>query len=95
VKQHAAVVLAPARALAAQQAAPLHEELVEVRREDGEELEALQQGSAVVESLGQDAAVELQPAEVAVQVGLLPGGAVRRRLDDGRLEHGRLPVVRR
>ncbi len=44
----------------------LHEELVEVRREDRQELEALEQRRALVERLGEDPAVEFDPAQVAV-----------------------------
>ena len=45
-----------------------HEELVEVRAEDGEELEPFQQRHGRVLRLFQDAAVELQPAQLAVDV---------------------------
>ena len=45
-----------------------HEELVEVGREDGQELEALQQRHRRVLGLLQHAAIELQPAQLAVDV---------------------------
>ncbi len=45
-----------------------HEELVEVRRDDGVELEPLEERDALVLGLGQDARVELDPGELAVQV---------------------------
>jgi hypothetical protein len=44
----------------------LHVELVEVRREDGEELEPLEQRRAVVERRAEHAAIELEPAQVAI-----------------------------
>src|SRR5690606_38602369 len=47
--------------LAAEQADALHEELVEVAGEDGEELDALQQWQAPVAGLMEDAGVELEP----------------------------------
>ena len=46
----------------------LHEELVQVRAHDGQELHALQKGGSLVLGLIQDAAVELEPGELAVQV---------------------------
>jgi hypothetical protein len=59
---------------------PLHEELVQVRREDREELDPLEQRRALVERLLQHAPVELEPAEIAVD----PGGAkAARRRDRG------------
>jgi hypothetical protein len=45
----------------------LHVELVEVRGEDGQEFEPLEQRRALVERLAQHAAIELQPAQVAVE----------------------------
>ncbi len=45
-----------------------HEELVEVRSDDGEELEALEQRNRLVFGLGEDAPVELEPRELPVQV---------------------------
>ena len=45
-----------------------HEELVEVRAEDGEELEPLQQRHGRVLGLFEHAAVELEPAQFAVDV---------------------------
>ncbi len=55
----------------AHRADALHEEFVEVRGEDGQELEPLEQWHALVVRLGQHAAVELEPAEVPVEPGLL------------------------
>ena len=61
-----------------------HEELVEVAREDGEELAALQQRDAGVGRQGQHARVEVEPRELAVDVerGIREvgggGGVVRR-----------------
>ena len=51
---------------------PLHEELVQVRREDREELHALEQRRPLVERLLQHAPVELEPAHVAVDPGRRP-----------------------
>ncbi len=45
-----------------------HEELVEVRRRDREELDALQQWMGVVERLVEDALVEIEPAQLPVDV---------------------------
>ena len=45
-----------------------HEEFVEVRADDGQELHALQQRMVVVERLIEDSLVELQPAQLAVAV---------------------------
>ena len=45
-----------------------HEELVEVGLEDGQELEPFQQRHLRVLSFLQDAAVELQPTQLAVDV---------------------------
>src|SRR5215470_4689543 len=50
---------------------PLHEELVEIRREDGEELQALQERNPLVLSLGENATIEFEPAEVTVVPQLL------------------------
>ena len=47
---------------------PHHEELVQVAREDRGELDPLQQRLRLVEDLRQDTAVELQPAQLAVEV---------------------------
>jgi hypothetical protein len=49
----------------------LHEELVEVRGEDRQELEPLEQRHAFVDGFREDPAVELEPAEVPVVPGLL------------------------
>ena len=45
-----------------------HEELVEVRRDDREELEALEERHLGSSGLGEDARVELEPRELAVEV---------------------------
>src|SRR6185312_12055060 len=45
------------------------EELIEVAREDGEELDPLEQGVALIARLEQDAGVEFEPRQLAVQVG--------------------------
>src|SRR5262249_48201156 len=45
-----------------------HEELVQVGAEDGQELEALQKGHLRVLGLFEYAAVELQPAQLPVEV---------------------------
>ena len=44
----------------------LHEELVEVRGEDGEELHPLEQRRALIERFRQHTPVELEPAQVAI-----------------------------
>ena len=49
----------------------LHEELVEVGGEDRQELEPLEQRHAFVERLGQHPAIELEPAQVPVEPGVL------------------------
>src|SRR6185437_7190890 len=69
-----------------------HEELVEVRAEDGQELDPLEQRRALVQRLVQHPPVELEPADVAIDPGAaqvtgLAGGG--RRLTD---RHGQLPV---
>ena len=53
----------------ADQRDPLLEELVEVRREDGQEPRPLEQRRPLVQGLLQDAPVELEPAEVAIEPG--------------------------
>ena len=45
-----------------------HEELVEVGLEDGQELEPFQQRHARILGLFQNAAIELQPAQLAVEI---------------------------
>ena len=55
-----------------------HEELVEVGGDDGQELDALEQGMGLVECLIQDPLVELQPAQLPVDVE-------RRVLEVGRI----------
>ncbi len=62
----------------------LHEELVEVRSEDRQELEPLEQRHALVDGFRQDPAVEFEPAEVPVEPGLLqhPCAQLRVHFDD-------------
>ena len=50
----------------------LHHELVEIRREDREEAEALEQRRSLVRRLVEHAAVEFEPAEIPVQEFGLP-----------------------
>ena len=57
----------PHRHLPAQTAHPLHEELVQVAREDRQEPQPLQKGRAVVKRLMEHAIVELQPLQLAVE----------------------------
>ncbi len=61
-----------------------HEELVEVRGEDREELEPLEQRHALVDGFGQHPAVEFEPAEVPVEPRLLqhPCSQLRIHLDE-------------
>jgi len=49
---------------------PHHEELVQVRAEDGQELHALQQGHRGILRLFQHAAIELQPRQLAIHEGI-------------------------
>src|SRR4029077_11777498 len=58
----------PGRKLLLQAGDPHLEELVEIAAEDAEELEPLQQRGTLVERLVEDAAVELEPAQLAVEV---------------------------
>ncbi len=58
------------RGLFPQDRDPLHEELVQVRRENRQELQPLEQRSALVQSLRQHAVVEIQPAHIAVDPNL-------------------------
>ena len=44
----------------------LHEELVEIGGEDGEKLGPFQQGRTLVESLGKNTLIEIQPAQIAI-----------------------------
>ena len=62
---------------------PDHEELVEVGREDREEFDPLEQRTLLIECLFQDAQIELQPAELTVDVEL---GAVQIGVRAGRAE---------
>ena len=48
----------------------LHEEFVEIRGEDGEELGAFEEGCTLVERFGEDAFVEIEPAEITVDPDL-------------------------
>ena len=45
----------------------LHEKFVQIGREDREEFDALEQRVTLIQRLGQDSAVEFQPAEIAVE----------------------------
>jgi hypothetical protein len=62
-----------------QQANALHEKLVQVGREDTQETNPLKEGRSAIKGLRQNPAVELKPAEVAIQelegLLLLPLGA--------------------
>ena len=58
--------------LTLQTAHPLHEELVEVRREDAQKAHALQQRRPLVECFVQHPPVELQPAQLSVDEQLGP-----------------------
>jgi hypothetical protein len=48
----------------------LHEKFIEIRAEDAEKFQALEQGHALVECLGEHPAVEFEPSEVAIDPGL-------------------------
>ena len=63
------------RPAAHQSGHPDQEELVQIRADDGQELEPLQQGQFLGQPLLQHAVVELQPAQLAVeeQVGGFEG----------------------
>ena len=53
----------------------LHEEFVEIGSKDGEELCPFQQRRALIQRLGEDALVEVQPAQIPIQPHRLqPGG---------------------
>ena len=72
--------------LLAQAGHPDLEELVEVAREDGQELHPFEQRIALVARLVEDAGVELEPGQLAVQVGegdLRAAGATGTRGDRG------------
>ncbi len=83
--------------LLAQAGDPDLEELVEVAGEDGQELDPLEQRVALVARLVQDAGVELEPRQLAVQVrerrlrrGSCDGGAAGPRVGRvGRVRLGR------
>jgi hypothetical protein len=47
---------------------PNHEELVQVRRRDGQELDAFEEGMGRIARLRQDAVVELEPAQLTVEI---------------------------
>jgi hypothetical protein len=57
----------PGGLLAHQARDPDHEELVQVRREDGAELDALEQRLRLLGGEVEDARIELDPRELAVQ----------------------------
>ena len=77
-------LLHPGGDLLLQAADALHEELVEVRGRDGEELHALEQRLALVLGLVQHAAVEREPGELAVEVQLRGGKRIGGSVDDRR-----------
>ena len=54
----------------AQQPDALHEELVQVGRDDRQELQALEQGRALILGFVQNAPVELEPAQIAIDPGM-------------------------
>ena len=56
--------------LVAEAGHPDHEELVQVGGEDGQELDSFEQGAVLVESFFKDAQIELEPAQLAVDVQL-------------------------
>ena len=58
------------RRAAAQDGDALHEELVQIGGEDGEKLGALQQWIARIQGFGEDAIVEVQPAQIAIDPNL-------------------------
>ena len=60
-------LLARGRAVLAQHRHPLHEELVEIGREDREELDPFEQRRPLIERLGEHAAIEFEPPEVPVE----------------------------
>ena len=67
--------LAVRSAMLAQHRHPLHEELVEIGGEDGEELDTLEEGRPLVQRLGQHTPIELEPAQIPVD----PDGLDRRQ----------------
>jgi hypothetical protein len=60
------IVLVRGLRLAPQYAHPLHEELVQIRREDGEKFHAFQKGGPWIPGLVQDASIELEPSQISV-----------------------------
>jgi hypothetical protein len=58
----------------------LHEELVEIRGEDRQELEPFEQRHALVERFRQDPSVELEPAEIPVEPGLFQHSCAQLRV---------------
>src|ERR1700733_11978298 len=52
----------------------LHEEFVEVRRKDGQELCPFQQRRAVIQGLCEDALIEVQPAQISIDPHRLEAG---------------------
>ncbi len=57
--------------LAAKHPHAFHEKLVQIRRHDRKELEPFEQWRALIERLVQDAFVECEPPEVAIEPGML------------------------
>ena len=77
-------LLQPGDDLLLQAADALHEELVEVRGRDGEELDALEQRRALVLGLVQHAVVEREPRELPVEVQIRGGKRIGGSVDDRR-----------
>ncbi len=78
-------------------AVALAEKLVEVGRGDGQKAHALQQGDARIERLKEHAPVEVDPAQlpVEVQARIVQWTARRHRTGTGGLRHGKQRKVRR
>jgi hypothetical protein len=74
-------VLRPGALLLQQRRDAHHVELVEVRRDDGQEFHALEQRVIVRGRLIEHALVELEPAQLAVDVARRIAQVARRRLD--------------
>src|SRR5215510_3748336 len=75
--------------MVAKQRHPLHEELVEVRREDRQELGLFEERRALVHRFGKYAAVELEPAQIAIDPYGIERVAGRRHAGIGRqMGHG-------
>ena len=69
----------------------LHEELVEIGGEDGQELESLEQRHPFVERFGEHAAIEFEPGQVAVEPGVLQHACAQLRVHIDRNSPGCLP----